>query len=81
MKQLPCKYPDCGLRRRHHEHPDEPRGTQMVEVPDHVTEHDPVFCSLTCAMMDGWMTAGYETPEEESERRRKWRIKENERNH
>lgn len=79
MKTLPCKYPDCGARRVHHERPDEPRGHQQVEVPDRYDEASPVFCSLSCAMMDGWMTARYETPEQEETRRAAWRKKDVER--
>jgi hypothetical protein len=75
MKNLPCKYRFCGNRRAHHERPDEDRGTQYVEVPDEVTDKDPVFCSCTCAMMDGWMTAYYETPEQVEARRKAWRAR------
>ena len=73
MKKLPCKYEGCKDRRVHHEYPDTPRGVQYVEVPDDRTEKDPVFCSMTCAIMDGWMSVKYETPEEELARQKAWR--------
>ncbi len=50
--KVPCSGPNCGERRVHHEQPDTPRGTQMVEVP--TTYHGPVFCSMECkAYYDG----------------------------
>lgn len=51
-----CKAPDCAERRIHHERPDVPRGPQYVEVPDDYPAHRPVFCSMTCAIMGGYMT-------------------------
>jgi hypothetical protein len=73
--KLPCKFPRCGERRIHHDRPDEPRGTQLVEVPDTTSEYDPVFCSYTCAIADGWMCLRYETAEETEARQVRWREK------
>lgn len=52
----PCSYALCGDRRIHWETPDEPRGTQYVEVPDDYPVDRPVYCSITCSVMDGAMT-------------------------
>lgn len=55
MKKIPCSYKNCGHRRTHFTIQDEERGTQMVEVDDsHIGE---VYCSLTCAMLDGKISA------------------------
>ena len=78
-KKLPCKNPECGNRRIHYERQDEPRGTQYIEVSEGTTENDPVFCSITCACMDGWMTVKYETQEQIHARHRAWRLKEEKR--
>ncbi len=51
--KVPCKNKDCYRRRAHHERPDEERGQQMVEVPDDHPAGKPVYCSYTCAGMDG----------------------------
>jgi hypothetical protein len=49
----PCSYSDCGSRRVHHERPDIPRGTQMIEVPDDHPADKPFYCSIECACYDG----------------------------
>ena len=72
---LPCKNPDCGLRRRHHEDQDTPRGTQMVETDTPFTDEDPVFCSYTCALIDGWATLKNTSKEEEDIRHAQWYAK------
>ena len=51
MKKVPCKYKDCGLRRRHWCDPYTDRGTQHVEVP--VEQDSSVYCSMECAILDG----------------------------
>lgn len=51
MKKVPCRYKDCGLRRRHWCDPYTDRGIQHIEVPD---DHEgPIYCSLECAILDG----------------------------
>ena len=55
MKRIPCSYEFCGARRPHWMNPDEERGNNLVEVPDDFSEK--AYCSLTCAMMAGHMTA------------------------
>ena len=75
MKRLPCKHEKCGERRVHHDRPDTPRGVRFVDVPDDFTEDDPVFCSITCAVLDGWMSLKYETYEEMQARKEAWRAK------
>jgi hypothetical protein len=57
MKKLPCKAYGCAERRIHWTQPYEERGTQYVEVPDDYPDERPVFCSLTCAILGGYMTA------------------------
>ena len=64
--KLPCSYSLCHTRRPHHERPDEERGTQWVEVPDDHPPEKPVYCSMTCAIMDGAMTL--RPKQEESDR-------------
>lgn len=51
MKHIKCNAMGCETRRRHHEMPEEPRGPQMVEVPDN--HMGPVYCSLECAAYAG----------------------------
>lgn len=46
MKKIPCANATCGERRIHHERPDEPRGTQMVQVADDYEGR--VYCSIEC---------------------------------
>lgn len=48
-KKVPCHYINCKHRRVHFEHPEEPRGIQLVEVPDDFSGQ--AFCSLTCKLM------------------------------
>lgn len=55
MKSVPCSYEFCGSRRPHWMRPDDERGSQNVDVPDDY--EDKAFCSLTCAMLAGEMTA------------------------
>lgn len=54
MKMIPCSYENCGKRRKHFTDQDSERGQVMIEVPDFVEEQ---FCSITCAIMAGKMTA------------------------
>ncbi len=71
----PCSYSNCGGRRIHHEMPDEPRGTQMVEVPDDHPIDKPAYCSITCAVSAGAMSLKAEpTSPEELERLKKTRF-------
>jgi len=74
-KKLPCCYPDCGDRRIHHDCQDVPRGHQSVEVHLDAPEDAPVFCSLTCAISDGYMSLAYESPEQQKARQDAWRAK------
>jgi len=67
-----CRYPECGNRRVHHERPDTMRGQQMVDVLDRTPEAEAVFCSLTCAIMDGWLSVKYSTKEQTKAREDKW---------
>ena len=63
MKRQPCAYKDCGLRRPHYMLQDEIRGQQEVEVDDdHV---GPVYCSMTCMMLDGKLRAWVDPQEPE----------------
>ena len=55
MKVIPCSYKNCGNRRAHFAIPDEDRGVQMIEVDEDYEGN--AYCSLTCAMLDGKMTA------------------------
>lgn len=58
-----CPAPGCQERRRHHEHPDEERGPQLIEVPDDWhPDQRPAWCSMSCAMMAGSMTASGPKP-------------------
>ena len=63
MKKVVCPGPECQERRKHHERQDEPRGPQMVEVPDDRPDHRPAFCSMTCALMSGYTTLHFVTEE------------------
>ena len=48
MKEVQCSSSSCVHRRRHYEHPDQPRGPQMISVPD---DHPgPWFCSIECSL-------------------------------
>lgn len=47
-KKIPCAGPGCANRRVHHERPDEPRGVQMVEVPESYDGNATVYCSIEC---------------------------------
>lgn len=62
-KRVVCAYPECRLRRVHHERPDEPRGPQYVEVAWNY--EGKAYCSMTCAIMDGSMSLRYEEPKNE----------------
>src|SRR5574337_24284 len=62
MKKLPCKAYGCAERRRHWCDPDTPRGPQYVEVPDDWPDDRPVFCSLTCAILGGYMKLSIANP-------------------
>jgi hypothetical protein len=53
MKRRECKAYGCSVQRRHHEDPETERGPQFVEVPDDYPDDRPVYCSMTCAMLDG----------------------------
>jgi hypothetical protein len=69
----PCSYSECKDHRVHWARQDEPRGEQMVEVPENYPQEDPVHCSMTCALMDGWAVLKYETAEQEKIRQEQWR--------
>ena len=53
MKRVPCRYKDCGTRRRHWEDPYTERGTQYIEFPDDQEFPPYVYCSIECAILDG----------------------------
>lgn len=72
-KMMPCKYPKCGERRIHFERQDVSRKTQYVEVPDNATEFDPIFCSIECALLDGWISINCDGPEDQQTQWDKWR--------
>lgn len=74
MKSLPCCNPNCNKRRIHHEQQDVMRETRMVEVDDDTTVYDAVFCSITCACMDGWMSLKY-NPTADAIRHAEWQEK------
>lgn len=59
MKKVVCPGPACQSRRVHHQRQDEPRGPQMVQVSDDWPEGRPAHCSMTCALIDGFMTLAY----------------------
>ena len=65
MRRQPCysTHIGCAARRRHFEDQDTPRGIQYVSVPDDKEELDPVFCSITCACLAGWMTMRMDRPD------------------
>jgi hypothetical protein len=50
-RKVPCAGPGCANYRKHWECPDEPRGTQYVEVDEDY--EGLAFCSLTCALLAG----------------------------
>jgi len=52
--------------------PDEPRGQQMVDVSPEYPDTMPVYCSMTCALLDGWAVLYYETEGERLERQNEW---------
>jgi hypothetical protein len=79
MKKLLCKNEGCGNRRVHHDMPDKPRGAVSVEVDDDYPEDGAVFCSYTCALLDGWTSLRYETSEEIEVRQNNWHKKQAER--
>ncbi len=70
----PCSWAKCGERRIHHDRPDIMRGHQNVEVPDNYPEDFPCYCSMTCAISDGYLTLRYETPEAQNARQAAWRA-------
>ena len=70
MKKVPCSYPKCGEYRVHYERPDEPRGTQMIDVPDDFDRK--AYCSISCACMDGAMTMANAKPYQKKEKKIKW---------
>ena len=55
MKKIPCFYEGCDQRRSHFTIQDEYRPRQMVEVKDGY-DGSPVYCSFTCAILDGKMS-------------------------
>jgi len=55
MIKVPCSYSECGKRRKHFTDQDSERGPQMVDVPEN--NQGEQFCSITCAIMAGKMTA------------------------
>lgn len=58
MKQVICPAPGCQDRRINWTHQEEPRGPQSIEVDDTWSPDDfPIFCSITCAMLAGAMSA------------------------
>lgn len=59
-KRVACLAYGCAERRVHWARPDVPRGTQYVEVPDEY--EGPAYCSLTCAILSGALSARYEPP-------------------
>ena len=63
MKKIVCQAPGCQSRRKHWSDPDSSRGPQMVEVPDDWPSGRPAFCSMTCALLAGYMTLEYVTEE------------------
>jgi hypothetical protein len=77
MTKRLCSYPRCDKRRAHHEHPNKMRKHRIIEVPDNVPLDYPYYCSMTCAISDGYMVLYYETPEQEAERQRIWRENKN----
>ncbi len=72
MTKRLCSYAECGDRRVHWCSPDEPRGAQYVDAPADWPEGHPVYCSMTCGLLDGWLTLAYETVEETEARQVKW---------
>lgn len=73
MKNINCSYSDCGSRRIHWERPDEMRGQQRIEVDDnHI---GPMYCSISCACMDGYMSVRLESKEQQEIRREKYNEK------
>ena len=59
MKKVVCPSRGCQDRRQNWSNPDTPRGPQMVEVPDDWAEGKPAYCSMTCALIAGFMTLEY----------------------
>lgn len=62
MKKIPCSYEKCNLRRPHFTRQDEERPHQMIEVDDDFEGE--IYCSLTCMMLAGKMTARQEKKED-----------------
>ena len=66
MKKVPCNSGHCKDYRAHHERQDEPRGIVLVEVPDdyeYKYGEKEAYCSLTCALIAGWISIKYCRPE------------------
>lgn len=53
MKKRACSYEDCKHRRVNWSNPDVERGIVWVEVPDDYPENKEVYCSYSCAALDG----------------------------
>lgn len=62
MKKVVCSGPDCQDRRIHWCDPDKPRGFQMVQVTDDWPDDRPAFCSMTCAILGGFMKMSCDNP-------------------
>lgn len=60
MKKVPCCGPGCADHRVHWCAPDTPRGVQLVEVADDWNR--PAFCSMTCAILGGYMKVSCDNP-------------------
>ena len=58
MKKIPCSYEGCSNRRVHYTLQDETRDRKLVEVEDDY--QGDAFCSLTCAMLAGRLSARQE---------------------
>ena len=55
MKKVPCSGPGCQQYRVHWMHPETARGVQYVEVADDFPDDGQAFCSMTCAILGGYM--------------------------
>jgi hypothetical protein len=62
-KKVVCPAPGCQEYRRHHEDQDTPRGPQHISVPEDWTpDKGLAWCSMTCAMYAGAMSASNPQP-------------------
>lgn len=68
----PCSYVKCQHRLSHYEKSDKSCNDKMIDVPSGYAEHLPLYCSMTCGLLDGWLVLHYETQKETLARQELW---------